>query len=80
MDDCKIGDTVYLNSGSPALTVTDRFKKETDSGSNLEMARVIWIGHPCQTMTEQFPVVCLTKDPTEFVSSVPLYGRPAEKV
>lgn len=63
VDECKVGDIVLLNSGSPRLTVVERFTRESD---NQAMVRVKWIvgmGGEESVKTDTFPVACLKAAP-----------------
>lgn len=51
------GDTCYLKSGSPELTISDIFERI----DTVKMARVSW-WHGDALKSETFPLVCLTKE------------------
>ena len=61
----KVGDTVYLNSGSPALTVTAVHHEGTDA-----LIDVAWITGGGHFQEGQFPAgcLCLSSDPGPFDS------------
>lgn len=52
-----VGGLVYLNSGSPPLTITEIIDDET--------VEVAWIGEQLTPQSTTFPTVCLTEVPTE---------------
>jgi uncharacterized protein YodC (DUF2158 family) len=51
----KVGEVVWLNSGSPALTVTE-IKGDFD-----KTAEVRWIADDNESRYANFPVACLTR-------------------
>jgi uncharacterized protein YodC (DUF2158 family) len=68
-DTFKVGDTVYLKSGSPPLTVTgldygedvcrQRTKDETTRPPS--HVKVQWFANKFDTRAHEFPPACLTK-------------------
>ncbi len=52
-----VGQLVYLNSGSPPLTITEVYDDET--------VEVAWIDGQLAPQSTSFPTVCLTEVPTE---------------
>jgi uncharacterized protein YodC (DUF2158 family) len=62
-EEIKIGDVVYLNSGSPRLTVeniNDEFQTVAGKLMVETQIRVTWVGHDNCIQAANFPSECLT--------------------
>ena len=57
VENCQVGDIVYLNSGGPAMTIT-LIRKD------IKGCLVEWVVDGAHKYTE-FPLVCVTKTPKD---------------
>ena len=62
----KLGDTVYLNSGSPALTVVEDLDPEAKATDINTSVSVTWFANRDEVQYSDFPVACLTATKPEW--------------
>jgi len=57
MNEIRVGDVVWLNSGGPAMTVVTIYGEGDDRRADCS-----WVAEDGRTMSHTFPVVCLRND------------------